>query len=137
MTFSDPEQLARHPDVDLVTVSVEVPDHYRPVIAAIAARKHVIVSGHSGATLEKRCRCSQRRNSAGIRHTVRSIHHTRARLAGRRFARSADPTTCHDARIARWRVFASRFATPLSLGSAFIQQRVEISEPVGIQTRDS
>ena len=73
----------------------------------------------------------------GIRHTVRSIHHTRARLAGRRFARSADPTTCHGARIARWRVFASRFATPLSLGSAFIQQCVEISEPVGIQTRDS
>ena len=41
LAFSDPEHLARHPDVDLVTVSVKVPDHYRPVVAAIAAGKHV------------------------------------------------------------------------------------------------
>jgi predicted dehydrogenase len=41
LAFSDPEQLARHPDVDLVTVSVKVPDHHRPVMAAIAAGKHV------------------------------------------------------------------------------------------------
>jgi predicted dehydrogenase len=27
LAFSDPETLARHPDVDLVTVSVKVPDH--------------------------------------------------------------------------------------------------------------
>src|SRR4029079_5421377 len=41
LAFSDPEQLAQHPDVDLVTVSVKVPDHYRPVMAAIEAGKHV------------------------------------------------------------------------------------------------
>jgi predicted dehydrogenase len=41
LAFSDPEQLARYPDVDLVTVSVKVPDHHRPVMAAIAAGKHV------------------------------------------------------------------------------------------------
>src|SRR6184192_15163 len=41
LAFSDPEKLARHPDVDLVTVSVKVPDHYRPVMAAIEAGKHV------------------------------------------------------------------------------------------------
>src|SRR5579864_2891085 len=41
LAFSDPEQLAAHPDVDLVTVSVKVPDHYTPVMAAIAAKKHV------------------------------------------------------------------------------------------------
>src|ERR1700737_874923 len=39
--FCDPEKLAQHPDVDLVTVSVKVPDHYRPVMAAIEAGKHV------------------------------------------------------------------------------------------------
>ncbi|HEY2538552.1 MAG TPA: Gfo/Idh/MocA family oxidoreductase, partial [Stellaceae bacterium] len=37
LAFSDPETLAQHPDVDLVTVSVKVPDHYRPVMAAIEA----------------------------------------------------------------------------------------------------
>ena len=41
LAFSDPAQLAGHPDVDLVTVSVKVPDHYRPVMAAIEAKKHV------------------------------------------------------------------------------------------------
>src|SRR5207302_6323948 len=41
LAFSNPEDLARHPDVDLVTVSVKVPDHYRPVMAAIDAGKHV------------------------------------------------------------------------------------------------
>src|SRR5438105_14846891 len=28
LAFCDPEKLAQHPDVDLVTVSVKVPDHY-------------------------------------------------------------------------------------------------------------
>src|ERR1700731_3545835 len=41
LAFSDPEKLAQHPDVDLVTVSVKVPDHYVPVMAAIEAGKHV------------------------------------------------------------------------------------------------
>src|SRR3954468_5507225 len=41
LAFSDPDEMARHPDVDLVTVSVKVPDHYRPVMAAIEAGKHV------------------------------------------------------------------------------------------------
>jgi predicted dehydrogenase len=35
LAFSDAEKLARDPDVDLVTVSVKVPDHYLPVMAAI------------------------------------------------------------------------------------------------------
>ena len=39
--FCDAEKMAQHPDVDLVTVSVKVPDHYRPVMAAIEAGKHI------------------------------------------------------------------------------------------------
>ena len=31
LAFCDAEKLAQHPDVDLVTVSVKVPDHYLPV----------------------------------------------------------------------------------------------------------
>jgi predicted dehydrogenase len=41
LAFSDAAKLAQHPDVDLVTVSVKVPDHYVPVMAAIDAGKHV------------------------------------------------------------------------------------------------
>ena len=41
LAFSDPAQLAQHPDVDLVTVCVKVPDHFAPVMAAIDAGKHV------------------------------------------------------------------------------------------------
>ena len=41
LAFSDPARLAQHPDVDLVTVCVKVPDHYAPVMAAIDAGKHV------------------------------------------------------------------------------------------------
>ena len=41
LAFSDPVKLARHPDVDLVTVSIKVPDHYPPVMAAIEAGKNV------------------------------------------------------------------------------------------------
>src|SRR6185503_18710574 len=41
LAFSDPAQLAQHPDVDLVTVCVKVPDHLVPVMAAIDAGKHV------------------------------------------------------------------------------------------------
>src|SRR5262249_55030844 len=41
MAFSDAGQLAAHPDVDLVVVTVKVPDHYVPVMKAIAAGKDV------------------------------------------------------------------------------------------------
>src|SRR5262249_47367408 len=39
--FADAGEMARHPDIDLVTVSVKVPDHLAPVMAAIEAKKHV------------------------------------------------------------------------------------------------
>src|ERR1700753_1365707 len=41
LAFCDAEKLAQHPNVDLVAVSVKVPDHYLPVMAAIEAGKHV------------------------------------------------------------------------------------------------
>ena len=39
LAFADPAKLAAHPNVDLVTVTVKVPDHYVPVMAAIDAGK--------------------------------------------------------------------------------------------------
>jgi len=34
LAFADPAQMAAHPDVDLVTVSVKVPDHCKPVMGS-------------------------------------------------------------------------------------------------------
>lgn len=39
--FTDPAELAGHPDVDLVTVTVKVPAHARLIGAALSAGKHV------------------------------------------------------------------------------------------------
>src|SRR5690348_1946555 len=71
LAFCDAEKLAQHPDVDLVTVSVKVPDHYRPVMAAIEAGKHVYCEWPLGrntdeailqprAARSRRWRCARR-----------------------------------------------------------------------------
>ena len=63
LAFSDCEKLAQHPDVDLVTVSVKVPDHYRPVMAAIEAGKHVYSEwplGRDTAEAIRHARCGER-----------------------------------------------------------------------------
>lgn len=39
--FTDPAELVRHPDVELVAVSVRVPEHHRLVTLALEAGKHV------------------------------------------------------------------------------------------------
>ena len=41
LAFGDSAALIEHPDVDLVAVSVKVPDHREPVLRALAAGKHV------------------------------------------------------------------------------------------------
>ena len=74
LAFSDPEKLASHPDVDLVTVSVKVPDHYRPVMAAIEAGKHVYCEwplGRDTAEATRMLDAAERRGS-GTRSDCRS-----------------------------------------------------------------
>src|ERR1700720_2085824 len=70
LAFSDPEKLARHPDVDLVTVSVKVPDHYRPVMAAIEAGKHVYCEWPLGRDTDEAVRLFDAAERAGVRHAV-------------------------------------------------------------------
>ena len=53
LAFADPVQLAQHPDVDLVTVCVKVPDHFSPVMAAIDAGKHVYSEWPLGRNTEE------------------------------------------------------------------------------------
>jgi predicted dehydrogenase len=70
LAFADPAEMARHPEIDLVTVSVKVPDHYTPVMAAIDAGKHVYCEwplGRNTAEAERLLAAAER---AGIRHAV-------------------------------------------------------------------
>jgi predicted dehydrogenase len=70
LAFSDPEQLARHPGVDLVTVSVKVPDHYRPTMAALAAGKHVYCEWPLGRDTEEAEQMLTAAQQRGIQHAV-------------------------------------------------------------------
>ena len=70
LAFSDPAQMAAHPDVDLVTVSVKVPDHYAPVIAAINAGKHVYCEWPLGRNTDEAVRMLDAAERRGIRHAV-------------------------------------------------------------------
>jgi predicted dehydrogenase len=70
LAFADPAELAAHPDVDLVTVCVKVPDHYQPVMAAIDAGKHVYCEWPLGRTTEEAIRMHDAAERKGIRHVV-------------------------------------------------------------------
>jgi predicted dehydrogenase len=70
LAFCDAEKLAQHPDVDLVTVSVKVPDHYLPVMAAIEAGKHVYCEWPLGRNTDEAIRMRDAANRKGVRHAV-------------------------------------------------------------------
>src|SRR5947208_1357277 len=70
LAFCDPEKLARHPEIDLVTVSVKVPDHYRPVMAAIDAGKHVYCEWPLGRDSGEAVEMLEAAERRGIRHVV-------------------------------------------------------------------
>jgi predicted dehydrogenase len=70
LAFSDSEQLARHPEVDLVTVSVKVPDHFRPVMVAIEAGKHVYCEWPLGRDTAEAARMLEAAERRGVRHAV-------------------------------------------------------------------
>lgn len=70
LAFSDPEKLARHPEVDLVTVSVKVPDHYPPVMAAIEAGKHVYCEWPLGRNTDEAGGMLAAAERKGIYHAV-------------------------------------------------------------------
>src|SRR6185437_3139744 len=70
LAFADAEALARHPEVDLVTVCVKAPDHHKPVMAAIAAGKHVYCEwplAHNTAAAIEMLDAARAR---GIKHAV-------------------------------------------------------------------
>ena len=70
LAFADPVKLAQHPDVDLVTVCVNVPDHYTPVMAAIDAGKHVYSEWPLGRNTEEASRMLAAAEAKGVCHAV-------------------------------------------------------------------
>jgi predicted dehydrogenase len=62
--------LARHPNVDPIAVSVKVSDHYRPVMAAIEAGKHVYCEWPLGRDTAEATRMLDAAERRGIRHLV-------------------------------------------------------------------
>jgi len=88
LAFCDAEKLARHPDVDLITVSVKVPDHYLPVMAAIEAGKPVYCEWPLGRNTDEAARMRDAANRKGVRHAVGlqgqvspAINYTKALIA--------------------------------------------------------
>jgi predicted dehydrogenase len=70
LAFCHAEKLAQHPEVDLVTVSVKVPDHHLPVMAAIEAGKHVYCEWPLGRNTDEAVRMRNAAKRKGIRHAV-------------------------------------------------------------------
>ena len=70
LAFCGAEKLAQLTDVDLVTVSVKVPDHYLPVMAAIEAGKHVYCEWPLGRNTDEAVRIRDAANRKGVRHAV-------------------------------------------------------------------
>ena len=70
LAFADPVKMAQHPDVDLVTVCVKVPDHFTPVMAAIDAGKHVYSEWPLGRNTAEAGRMLAAAEAKGVRHAV-------------------------------------------------------------------
>ena len=68
--FATPRSFRWRADVDLVAVSVKVPDHYLPVMAAIEAGKHVYCEWPLGTNTEEAARMLKSAKHKGIRHAV-------------------------------------------------------------------
>jgi predicted dehydrogenase len=70
LAFADAASLARHPEVDLVTVSVKVPDHYPAVMAAVDAGKHVYCEWPLGRDTGEAVELLEAAARKGVRHAV-------------------------------------------------------------------
>ena len=68
--FTDAEQLAGDPDVDLVVITVKVPFHRELTEAALGAGKHVLVEWPLARTTEEAEGLARLAGQAGVRHAV-------------------------------------------------------------------
>ncbi len=69
LAFHDYAEMANHPDVDLVVVSVSVPAHYGMVTAGLQAGKHVFCEWPLGANTEEAVELTNLAHGKGV-HTL-------------------------------------------------------------------
>jgi predicted dehydrogenase len=70
LSFDRGTELATHPDVDLVVVSVKVPDHAEVVRAAVGAGKHVFCEWPLGVDLAEATELAELADRAGVKHLI-------------------------------------------------------------------
>lgn len=68
--FVGAAELAAHPEVDVVVVSVKVPDHAEAIRAALAAGKHVVSEWPLGVDAEEARSLADAARAVGVRHAV-------------------------------------------------------------------
>jgi predicted dehydrogenase len=70
LTFTNPEELAAHPDVDIVSVSTRAPTHNELVKLAVKAGKHVFCEWPLGANLAEATEERDLAEAQNVRHMV-------------------------------------------------------------------
>ena len=70
LAFHDYHEMVRHPDIDLVSVSVRAPLHHSMVMAALEAGRHVYCEWPLGANLAEAEEMAALARSKGVRHMV-------------------------------------------------------------------
>lgn len=70
LVFSNPRELVKHPDVDLVSVCIRVPGHHEMVLAALRAGKHVFCEWPLGRTTDEAKEMVALARKQGVRHMV-------------------------------------------------------------------
>lgn len=97
--FTDARQLAEHPDVDLVVVTVKVPAHAELVGAALAAGKHVYCEWPLARTTQEAAALARSARGAGVHHVAGlqaryapAIAYARELVAGGRVGRVTSAT---------------------------------------------
>ena len=70
LAFDDYHKMLAHPDIDAVAVSLRVPNHYEPTVAAINAGKHVYTEWPLGRTTAEAEEMTALAQAAGVRNMV-------------------------------------------------------------------
>ena len=70
LAFDDYHAMLAHPDIDAVAVSLRVPSHYEPTVAALNAGKHVYTEWPLGRTTAEAEEMADLARAKGVRNMV-------------------------------------------------------------------
>ena len=70
LAFDDYRKMLAHPDIDAVAVSIRVPSHYEPTMAALKAGKHVYTEWPLGRTTAEAQEMADVAQAKGVRNMV-------------------------------------------------------------------